>query len=339
MGIAAFTDSGRKLSVRLKEAFLGEFEIISYQGNLGDFCSQCFSQAEVIIFIGACGIAVRAIAPFVKSKLTDPAVLVMDEKGKFAISLLSGHIGGANEMAHRLAGLTGGTAVVTTASDVNDKIAIDVFAKKNNLHIASMTAAKKTAAAIVAGKPVGFYCAGKVEGEIPSELTRIFSPAEASKMQHLIWISPQYPREMRQMENVLHLIPRNIVLGLGCRRGKDAQSIHRCVEAALFEAGISPHALSLAASIDLKKNEAGLLEFCSRKNIPFITFSAEQLMAVKGEFSASEFVLKTTGADNVCERSALLAAGEKGKLIDKKHAGSGVTVAIASKQWRVSFEK
>ena len=145
-----------------------------YEKGLKDWCAACFAKAELIIFIGACGIAVRTIAPLLKSKTEDPAVLVLDEAGQYVISLLSGHIGGANAYAQKIAGLTGATPVITTASDVRGKIAVDVFAKERSSdEISSMKAAKCVEAAILRGEPVEVYCSGTVQGAVPPELTLI----------------------------------------------------------------------------------------------------------------------------------------------------------------------
>lgn len=136
-GIAYFTEQGGRLAHRIADGLAPEYEILLYEKGLKDWCAACFAKAELIIFIGACGIAVRTIAPLLKSKTEDPAVLVLDEAGQYVISLLSGHIGGANAYAQKIAGLTGATPVITTASDVRGKIAVDVFAKNNHLTIAA----------------------------------------------------------------------------------------------------------------------------------------------------------------------------------------------------------
>lgn len=172
-GIAYFTELGGRLAHRIADGLAPEYEILLYEKGLKDWCAACFAKAELIIFIGACGIAVRTIAPLLKSKTEDPAVLVLDEAGQYVISLLSGHIGGANAYAQKIAGLTGATPVITTASDVRGKIAVDVFAKNNHLTISSMKAAKCVEAAILRGEPVEVYCSGTVQGAVPPELTLI----------------------------------------------------------------------------------------------------------------------------------------------------------------------
>ena len=173
LGIAAFTEPGRALGRDLAGQLEDSWQIIWYESNLKDWCRARFADASAILFISACGIAVRTIAPFLQSKTKDPAVLVMDEQAHHVISLVSGHIGGANELAEEIGARTGAVPVITTASDVRGKIAVDVFAKKNALGIASMKDAKKIEAAILRGEPVGVYCEGAVEGSCPSELVML----------------------------------------------------------------------------------------------------------------------------------------------------------------------
>lgn len=349
IGIAYFTDRGGALSGRVEQALAAGYggksslEILRYERNLKEWCGRCFEEADGIVFIGACGIAVRTIAPFLKGKTMDPAVIVLDEKGQFVISLLSGHIGGANELALLVAEGIGAVPVITTASDVNGKIAVDVFAKKNHLAIGSMTAAKKVEAAILRGEKVGVYCKGRIEGNVPPEL---FLADAGRKADFLIWISEAAPTKEQRRQyltdpegTVLHLIPRSVILGVGCRRGKTAREISQTAFWALEEAGIPSQALAMAASIDLKKEEPGILEFCKNQGIGLETYSAAVLENVEGEFQPSEFVRKTTGVDNVCERAALAAAGAGGRLIRKKYAADGVTAALAVRDWRICFEK
>lgn len=366
IGITSFTERGRKLSERIEKELCREYEVLERNGSLKDWCRECFDSAEGIIFIGACGIAVRTIAPLLKSKTQDPAVVVIDEAGNFVISLLSGHIGGANEFAVKVAEWIGAVPVITTASDVNGKIAVDVFAKKNHLAIGSMRDAREIAAAILKGQRVGVVCTGKIQGEVPPELTLL--PREQSvlsgqeQVDHLIWISEYLPDKTwteRYLENprgtVLHLIPKNVILGVGCRRGKPEEEIQSVFEKVMEQAALSPKAVCAAASIDLKKEEQGILALCGKYEIPFYTYLAEELARVEGDFKASEFVKKTTGVDNVCERAALLAAdhlsrdfvhlsdnrngNSKVQLILRKYAENGVTAALAAREWSVRFEK
>lgn len=135
---------------------------------------------------------------------------------------------------------------------------------------------------------------------------------------------------------MLYLIPKAVVLGIGCKKGTDAEKIEKHVTQVLEDYGIFPEAVKLAASIDLKKEEPGLYTYCEKYDIPFQTFSKEELEQAEGTFTGSEFVKQTTGVDNVCERSAMCAGGEK--ILVHKTAHEGVTVAVAVEKWSVDFE-
>ena len=138
--------------------------------SLKRFAQQAMVDCDLIVFVGATGIAVRAAAPYLMGKAYDPAVIVIDEQGKFVIPLLSGHLGGANPIACRLAAMTGAEAVLTTATDVHRKLAPDVFAQRNGLKIMDFTAAKLVAAALVRGETITIYTDAAVEGAVPDEV-------------------------------------------------------------------------------------------------------------------------------------------------------------------------
>lgn len=336
--------------------YAGEWGLTPLEEPLRDWCGRRFSQSDAIVFVGACGIAVRGIAPFVRDKREDPAVAVVDERAGFVISLLSGHIGGANELAWKIAALTGACPVVTTATDVNGLFAVDVFARQNGMAIENMACAKRISAALLDGEPVGFCSDFPVEGEIPPELRRdrkeSFSegakPAEEKPEQKAPEeIDPQRIPQLgiavtlRETEQpwplTLRLYPRVVTIGIGCRRDTPAERIERKAQEALGTLGIPVCCICQAASIDLKKEERGILDFCRKYGIPYRTYSGDELREAQGDFSPSAFVASVTGVDNVCERAAVLAA-EQGTLIRKKYAGDGVTIALAVKKWSVCFE-
>lgn len=299
-----------------------------------EWTGQMFASKDAILFIGAAGIAVRSIAPWLQGKEKDPAVLLMDERGIFVISLLSGHLGGANELTGALANLTGAVPVITTATDINGRFAVDILAKKQNLWISSLKAAKYVSAEVLDENPVGLLCEFPVIGNIPEELT-VLQDGEAFDGSCGIVISLN--EEKKPFLHTLHLIPRIVTLGIGCRKGTDAREIEHAVLTALAGSHLSVHSVELAASIDLKKEEPGILEFCRKFGIPFKTCTAEELLEVSGEFSSSDFVRKTTGVDCVCERSAVLGS-KNGTLVLKKQAANGITVAAALREWSVDFE-
>ena len=307
--------------------------------SLRDWTGRRFAESDAIIFIGACGIAVRSIAPFVSSKKTDPAVVVIDEQGKFAISLLSGHIGGANELTEEISNLLHATPVITTATDINNKFAVDVFAKTNGCYISDMTMAKEISAALVNGNSVGFASDFPWVGEIPKELQLLDEEDETKEKPEMgIYVTNSYLKH--PFVHTLYLVPKIITLGVGCKKDTPAETVEKVVRKACDVLLIPSFSMELVTSIDLKKEELGILEYCKERNLPFETYSAEQLKEVEGSFAESKFVEETTGVDNVCERSAILGSskhGEKSNLILRKYAEDGVTAALARRKWSVQF--
>lgn len=291
--------------------------------DAGPLVEEAFRMGTALIFFCAAGIAVRKIAPYIRSKQTDPAVLVADECGRFVIPILSGHIGGANELAEICASLLGGTAVITTATDVHGKLAPDVFAVQNDLYIESIHEAKEIAAALLADKKVGLFLEAPFVQMpvVPADLW-----TEESIVCYGIQVTPY--RVAKRYEHTLHLVPKILTLGIGCRKGTPKERIAQAVDEVLEENGLHRRAVRQVCSIDLKKDEEGILSFCKERGLPFRTFSSEELAAVSGDFSASAFVRQITGVDNVCERSAL--CGSKGELLIKKTVCDGVTVAAAA---------
>lgn len=296
---------------------------------LRDWTKRQFREAAGIIFIGAAAIAVRSIAPCLQDKTRDPAVLVLDETGKYVIPLLSGHMGGANELAYKIADYLEAAAVITTATDCNHRFAVDLFAKRNNLYISSMEGAKQISAAILHEESVGFWSDFPVEGSIVKGLTRDRS------LRHGISIS--LGEETTVFERTLYLIPKIVTLGIGCRKGKALKEIEQAVEEALRECKISMNSVNQVASIDLKREEAGLLEFCRKYKLKFVTYPAEQLEKAPGSYEDSAYVKSVTGVGNVCERAAIIGSNN-GILIQGKYAKNGVTVGIARQDWSISFE-
>lgn len=301
----------------------GEFAPI--QSPCAPFTAPLFDWADALVFVGAAGIAVRSIAPHVRDKRTDPAVLCVDELGQFVIPLLSGHIGGANALTKTLAQALGAVPVVTTATDINQKFSVDAWAAQNGLFIDGMSAAKAVSAAILEG-PVPLASDFPIAGELP--------PGVVSGESGPVGVCVSW-RERRPFEATALLVPPVVHLGLGCRRGVSAQQVAAAVDRALAAHGVHPGAVKRAASIDLKRDEAGLLEFCQSRGWPLSFYSAGELAALEGDFTPSERVLRVTGVDNVCERAAMMGAG---RLIVPKTAHDGVTVAAAVEGWTAQFE-
>lgn len=311
-----------------------------YKKPTAEYVKESFSK-DALIFIGAAGIAVRMIAPLIKHKTTDPCVLVLDELGKFVIPILSGHMGGGNDLALSISSFLGSTPVITTATDVNCLFAVDSFAVKNNFVIDNLTLAKEISAALLEKKTVGifsqFAVPNKEKEHIPSCLTWI-SDESAYSPAYLIQISVNcIPATTRVNPNhILHLIPKAIVLGIGCRRGIRCEQIEQLVFPTLEKYNIDPRAVFGAATIDLKADEPGLIEFCRKNHWDLVTYSAEQLSHIQGSFTGSDFVKSITGVDNVCERAALASAGTTNLWVPK-HSLHGVTMAVAMRQPEMKF--
>ncbi|MDR2523350.1 MAG: precorrin-4 C(11)-methyltransferase [Synergistaceae bacterium] len=307
---AAFTRQGAELASRLSgvigegrvfvpERFAGEGRE-TFPGTVSAWAGEWFPRSRALVFISAAGIAVRAIAPHLRNKAADPAVVVLDDAGRSVVSLLSGHIGGGNDLARKIAALTGGNAVVTTATDTHRIEAADDWAAKNGCFVENPTAIKSVSAAMLEGLPVGVAVTDEVFEEMP----------------------PPWPV-------TLWLRPRVLVLGVGCKRGTAKEALDAAAEDFLRGAGRSPLSLKAVASINLKRSEPAILDFCRKHGpVPFLTYSAEELNRVEGPFFSSQRVLEVTGVDNVCERAAVLASGG-GPLLRGKTIYPGIALALA----------
>lgn len=326
---AGLAQQGWQVEVYGKSRYMGdEGQTGQVKESVGQWTGENFSRLDALIYVGACGIAVRSIAPHIRHKTTDPAVAVVDERGKFSISLLSGHIGGGNDLAQTVAEIIGAQPVVTTATDINGVFAVDTFAKKNGCHISDMKYAKEASARLLAGKPVGFASDFSWEGQLPVGLTAEGRPD--------LGIAVTVSCKERPFPDTLYLIPRIITVGIGCRKGTSSAAVEAAVQSAADSMQIPLAAFEQAASIDLKKDEAGIVECCRKWNLPYRTFSAGELQALAGTYTPSPFVKSIAGVDNVCERSAVLASGN-GTLILRKTVREGVTVALATRAWAPAF--
>lgn len=302
--------------------------------DMGKWLEQGWGR-DAYLFIGAAGIAVRSIAPFVKDKFTDSPVLVMDEKEQFLIPVLSSHVGGAGEIAEIIASLNGALPVITTATDLNGKFAVDLFAVHNGMKVTDKYMAKKISAWILQGKQAGFYSEFPIEGTVPEELCLWERPEGHENKIPGIAVLGKEP--LKRYQGILYLFPPILCIGIGCRRGVREEKIEREIRRILDDGGWKMEQIAVVASIDLKADEQGILEFVKKYRIPFQTYAAEELNAVDGVSSSSEFVKKVTGTDNVCERAALLA-GKSGDLIHKKEASGDVTIAIVRMECKIKLE-
>ena len=317
VAVTAFTREGEGLAERLEEALraLGHTPLphrAPGQGA-GDWARAHFAQADALIFVGAAGIAVRAIAPLVCSKTTDPAVLVADEGGRFLIPILSGHLGGGAALPASLAGARGAGAGLTAASDGPGPVGLVRWAGRMGLTAAPASAILGVSRDMLAGRTVSVWSRWPIAGALPQGLC--WGERDSCRVR-IDW--------HRGDGGCLCLTPR-AVFGVGCRRGTGEADIRRAFEAALEESGLLPQAVRWAATLDRKGDEPGLLAFCARSGLRLRTFTPGELAAQPGTFTPSPFVSSVTGVDNVCER-ACAAAG--GTLILRKRVYGGVTAAL-----------
>lgn len=323
----AFTEKGLALAERLSAEYPGSVTRCGKDGvHLADWTSQHFVQSNALIFVGAVGIAVRAIAPHCKSKATDPAVVVLDECGRFAVPILSGHLGRANDLARALAAVCGAVPVITTATDANGVFAVDEWAKHQNCAVLEPERIKLVSGKLLAGETVHFASGWPITGQAPAGVTA--------------GDAPDFALTLTPADDALHLVPRIGVLGVGCRRGTSAEALEAAFTAFCKDHRLAPQCITAAASIDMKQDEEGLLTFCKNHGWPVEFFSAEQLRQTPGSYTPSAFVQSITGVDNVCERAAVLASG--GTIFLPKQAGGGVTFALALRpyapDWRWQHE-
>lgn len=323
---AALTGSGHTCAGFVKSAHGGDSALTPLTGSTADWVGEAFEQADGLVFVGATGIAVREIAPFLQGKAVDPAVVTLDERGRWAVSLLSGHIGGANALTRDISAAIGCEAVITTASDLNGVFAVDDWAARQGMSIEGLSAAKVVAAALLDGREAGFFSDFPVEGPLPAGLRA----AQSGPLGVSVTLGGSAP-----FTQTVRLIPRCVTLGVGCRRGASAADIDRAVAEVFAKAGVSPLAVRSVTSVDLKAGEQGLLEFCAGRALPFCCFTPAQLAAVEGAFSHSERVERVAGVGCVCERAACLDGGTL--LIPKTSVGP-VSVAAAADAVIIRFE-
>lgn len=322
ISLFCFSDTGAELAGRLCRLLGLEKDCI--HTRIGGGMETLFKESKALIFIGACGIAVRAVAPYLESKMTDPAVVVIDDHGRYVIPILSGHIGGANELAEKLASLIGAVPVITTATDVKGRFSCDSWAVRNDCAISSMEMAKKVSAAILKKDiPVAS------DYELPSSLPDGLFKGEGGDIGVYIGIHVRSP-----FKDTLRLIPRTLTVGIGCRRGTGKENLLSAIKTVFEENGLDIRAVGKIASIDVKKGEEGLLSCAVLLDAVPLFYSADKLNALDGDFDESAFVKNTVGTGNVCERSAV---ADGGKLIVRKRVLDGVTVAVAEKERRIEF--
>lgn len=332
IAIISVSKKGQELAFDLKNKLDSDSTIIKcdlYHKNVKECFPILFYEYDAIIAVMASGILIRSVAPLVESKVTDPAVINIDDNGQFVISALSGHLGGANELAGKVAGLIDATPVITTSTDVNKKLGIDVLAKDLYLSIDNTKEILHFNKAILEGRKISLTVnPDKNFDYLFDYLNNVTLEINVS-----IEYSPKVNTDEIHVsfdEHELTLKERKIVVGIGCRRGKECRFIYDGLKKSLNDLKISHSRVNLLASAEIKKDEKGILELSEKLNIPVEFVEIDKLKLFESsDVSKSEFVYSKFGIYGVCEPSALIMAGFDSELIYKKTSYDGVTIAVA----------
>jgi len=330
--IIYITDNGLKLAERLKELFPGAVVAKFDRGIV----PQLWNTEAEFIFIMASGIVVRTIAPLLRDKRSDPGVVVVDEAGKYAVSLVSGHLGGANELARQIAGFLKGEAVITTASDVNNLPSIDLWARDHDLIIENWHDLPQVGTRYVNNGGLRVY--SDLPFVFPDEFLRVadprFADAIITNRRDVYAGSPRCTitgegcsTDACRVKGQVYLRPVNLVVGIGCNSGTSGDEIEAAVQQTLEDHNLVFSSVGCLATISIKADEPGLKHFAEKYGLPMRTFSPEELNRVEGT-ERSDAVMRATGAHAVAEPAALLAAGTEKPVVPKQKKGN-VTVAIA----------
>ncbi|KZL90820.1 cobalamin biosynthesis protein CbiG [Clostridium magnum DSM 2767] len=332
IAVISVTKSGDVISGKLKH----KLDINLYsKTTIKDFsikqiAKKVMEEYEAVIFISSTGIAVRAIAEHIKSKDKDPAVLVIDSCGNFVISLLSGHLGGANELALTIAQMINSTPVITTATDNMGITAPDMIAKNNGLLIDNLKDAKNIAALLVDGKKVGFID-DKSNISIPKGYTNNLEESEGivyvtNKLYNHISNCNQNNLYNKNKEIfTLKLVRKDIVLGIGCRKDFNSDDMRQTVQSLLKDRNIDKRSVKFIGTVEVKKDEQAILKLAEYLGCELKIFSIEEINKVHNKYEGSNFVEKTIGVRAVCEPCVELTGA---KLITEKIKANGMTVCI-----------
>lgn len=344
--IVSVSKTGARLGAKVKAGISGDGTLYERAGSESgqvavyfkrtmDLITEIFALYDGIIFIMASGIAVRAIASHVVSKASDPAVLVMDECGIHCISLLSGHLGGANAWAREVAAATGAEAVITTATDVHDHKAPDDISRELMMRVEPLQALKPVNSLIAEGKVFAWF----LNSEIPdADIIRNKLDKLGIECLDINLLSKAdyagcaviSEKSFNISKPHVYLRPKNLYIGIGCKRGTPEKNIYDAFQDCLKKIGACEYQVVSLASVDLKADEKGLLDFARHMNLPIHFYRPEELKIITDEYQLekSSFVEKTIGVGNVCQSAALMESA-KGRTILPKTKYVGVTVAAA----------
>lgn len=317
ISIISVTEKGDEIAYKLKENFDSNIYLKSKLKDfkLDDVTKECFKKYKAIVFLSSTGIAVRAISKYLKGKDVDPAVIVVDVCNNFTISLVSGHLGGANKLTYEISNVLGNIPVITTATDNMDLIAPDILAKNNKLIIEDLKKAK-----VIAGKLVNKETVYFKDDENKIDCPKGYIQTEDVK-DNTVWIT----NSLKEKDNVLKLIRKNVILGIGCRKDTDSKKLSDFVSSVLLENNLDKRSIKLIASIDVKKNEKAILDLSKELNSQLKFYTKEEIMTVEDKYEGSSFVKATVGVSSVSEPVVDLSGGE---IIIEKIKNSGMTLTV-----------
>ncbi|MBQ8085506.1 MAG: cobalamin biosynthesis protein [Lachnospiraceae bacterium] len=289
--------------------------------------AKVFYESDAIIFVGSCETAIRAVAPFIRSRVTDPAVVVVDELGQSVVSLLSGQLITSNELAYSIADQVGATPVITNGAGKGGVFSVEAFAKKNHLYVVESVLAREISADLLYGNPVGFECDYYIEGSVPDSLG-------GDNIESGIFVSTDLLSN--PFRNTLHLVPKNIIIGLVCSPGTRASDIEHFMYSNLEKYHIPVSRVGRICSLHALDEEAGITEVADSMNIKYQTYSDDTLLELEGNYSEDDPVGDIFNVDHASERCALRGS-HGGKLIIKTQLTNGISMAAAVKKLTIRF--
>ncbi|PKM58819.1 MAG: cobalamin biosynthesis protein CbiG [Firmicutes bacterium HGW-Firmicutes-4] len=318
----------RECQIYTKEKYANETTKI-ITTDITTFMGSIIGEYQIICCIMATGIVVRSIAPHLEHKSSDPGILVMDTNGKFVISLLSGHLGGANDAARLVAKRLGAQAVITTGTDVKGTMAVDVLAQKINCTIDNFTDAKDVTALILNNDPIALYNLENCDLDaviLPKNIETVTDLTEINKYAGIIMTTLDTKKEDLPIPSV-KLVPRKLVLGVGCRRDTPGERIIQAIQETLTALNLNEKGIKSLATIGLKADEPGIIEAAAFFKAKKIIIPNEMVQMVQSRFEASDFVFKTTGLYAVSEPCGFVASGFGKCLLQKQKLG-GITLSV-----------
>lgn len=297
-----------------------------------------FNKYDYLIFIMATGIVIRSIKDLISDKSKDPAIIVADEKGVNIISLLSGHIGGANYMSEYIGELINARPIITTATDINNKLAPDILLLRYNLKFKDFKALKNMTRDILDDEKVYIYSDTLLE-EIEDK-SYIFKDQleDIKKENNIIIISNKHKQNFSSSyKNMVIARAKNLVVGIGCKKNKSFEEIYDKLKYLFNINNLSMDSIRIFSTIDVKKSEKGLINLANhfKKDIKII--NRDDVLKIEDDFNGSDFVKKTIGVKSVCEPTAYIASKKNGRMLVNKTSLDGITIAVYEE--KITFTK